>query len=273
MFYQSRQDVIVVCLDIDDTILNWKTSLNQNNEVDFNGESGPLPNMRSYNFKNQDTKWHQLLNDLKQACEIERVKLIVHIISAKEGGDVDCTVDAVVKTLYPFLESLDCNGHEYTRNLWNAYWMPAQYLYAKHHHSGITKHRSKNDYVLTSAYMPLHEDDLTALPSIHIVKGNRDQGRANSKAAAMQYIEAELRKRGKNPLGMIMVDDRLCFEQEVKGAGYQFICAAMLREATEHHERNTRATYTTKYLMPRISNAVNQILARWRLQKQQMYCF
>ncbi len=267
MFNQSRQDVIVLCLDIDNTIHNPNTYAD--GKLDFNGENGPLQHVTQYDTSHKTTKWYQLLNELKQACEAKGVELITQIISAKEGCEVDCTVDAVVSTLHPFLEPLNQQGETYKNHMTDFFHMPKSYLYAKHQ-GKITKHRQKNCFYRGS-YLDLHDYDTDALPVIHIVHGNREQGRVNSKAAVMQFIEAELIKRGKNPLGMLLVDDRKCFAQAVNGAGYQFICAGMLREATGHHERGTRATYTTDHLMPRITNAVTQILTRWRLQKQQMY--
>ncbi len=268
--FSQRRDVIVLCLDIDNTIHNPDTYAD--GKLDFNGEVGPLQHVKQYDTSHKPTKWYQLLIELKEFCLTYGVELNVQIISAKTEGDVDCTVDAVVSTLYPFLEPINHQGQTYKQAPLYLLHMPKYYLYAKHLNNSISTHRANNFlYTKMQFLVGLCTDDNGALPAIHIVQGNREQGRVNSKAAVMQYIEAELKRRDRNPLAMMLVDDRKCFAQEVKDAGYQFICASTLREATGHHERNTRATYTTEHLMPRIINAVNQILTRWRLQKQQRY--
>lgn len=266
--FQQRQDVIVLCLDIDNTILNWETSFNNNNSVDFNGEN-VLHYISPYSFRKEDIQWYQLLEDLQQFCLDNKVELNVQIISAKKNYDVDCTVDAVVSALYPFLEPLDCDGQKYTQTLWSAYMMPKQYLYAKHNQK-ITKHRRRNQLQNNSPVLGLHDDDIKALPTIHIVRGNKEQGRINSKAAVMQYIEKKLIKRNKNPIGMIMVDDRLCFEHEVTACGYRFIGAPLLNAFDQPEHQTLRYQFTTQYLMPKIKKTVETIIKQYN-QRQQMY--
>ncbi len=218
MWDQNAKRTVVLCLDVDNMLINPQTSPERTKFFDINGED-ELIYVPNHNITQQPTGWYMFLQKLQQICTSKGVELNVQIISAKTSGDADDTINAVVTILYPFLKPMNTG----TGTLYDD-TMPSQYLYQVHVGENIENKRKNNMYSSTSsANLGFFEDDF-ALPSIHIVLHNKDSG-TTSKVKVMKHIEYELREVGKNPILMALVDDDPGWGYELTGdtSWYKFI--------------------------------------------------
>ncbi len=153
---------IVLCLDVDDTLINR----DDKGIISFNGS----PEL-----------WSDFLTKLRLECKRAGCKLIVQIISAKVNGNVDRTIQNVVQQLHPFLPARTQSG-----NL--KYESSALQYYAMFHVDGrdIKKIiRCDRIYDYINNYQPIPEQPIV-MPAVHVCQRNV-QGHT-SKAKVMQQI-------------------------------------------------------------------------------------
>ena len=218
MYNQDFKQTVVLCLDVDNMLINPQTSPERTGVYDINGEN-TLIYAPNHNIRLQPTRWYTFLEKLQQICTSKGAELNVQIISAKMSGDADSTIDAIVTILYPFLKPMNTE----TKKLYDD-TMPNQYLYQVHGYKNIENKRKNNMYTSTNPTGSGFSEDDFALPSIHIVLHNSHSG-ITSKVKVMKHIEYELREAGKNPILMALVDDNPVWGYEMTGdtSWYKFI--------------------------------------------------
>ena len=243
-----NENVLCLCLDIDNTLIYPNRSFFDAFAV--SGENGNV-DLRNVTHGIPQVKWYVLLQHIQQICSQFSVQLDVHLICSKFGRRPDKIVDVAITLLYPFLELLPGKN---TANCDNII-MPSQYFFRSYSYM-----EEKNYWTLNFLFnhkqneptsSPLYEE---LLHKLHMVCNNKRSEKATdddinqfdesylfqnnlistSKALVMQSIEKKLKQLGKNPIGMILVDDTLNPNmQEVASCGYHFIHADQKRDISE----------------------------------------
>ncbi len=252
-------NTICLCLDVDQTIMNSEYCDDLGNAFDINGEDQKI-NMHLYDLKtHKPTLWYSSLFELKKMCAAKGVNLEIHIISAKMSGNIDDTIDAVVKILYPLLLPNVINGTMIYHQ------MPNRYIYQTYL---VTESKVKYaNNSLCNGYDPLFVEgdyhNQNILTNIHIPYGNDPVG-ATSKAAVMQRIEMQLRLQGKQPVAMILVDDYPGYGPAVSNSNkigncrYSFISACELEH--RQHAPMIHRIEATLDLLAAIQSEIAQYL-------------
>jgi|GEM_PF-2143907 len=233
---------IILCLDIDQTIMNSNAP---EHLIDINGSD----------YYDDASAWVNFLTEMKTYCERHDVQFIVQIVTAKDR--VDILTEYVFNVLHPFLLPLNQHGEvvhtERAMQLVDptAEYVPTQFHYAQHQgerHQRITS---------TTRYDFDETTEEALLSPIHICG-------LTSKAAAMKYI-AEYFHEITPAENMFLLDDQVWNIEDVQqpGYGYQGILANTLRELESgtKEERTAACHEILATLKNKIETRVDIILA------------
>ncbi|MDF1826922.1 MAG: ankyrin repeat domain-containing protein [Legionellaceae bacterium] len=209
---------IILCLDIDQTIINSNAP---DNLVDINGSD----------YYDDATPWVNFLTEIKTLCAQQAFQFFVQIITAKDR--VDIHTERVFNALHPFLLPLNQHGEvvhteraiqfvEPTEG-----YVPTQFHYTNHqaerqHRLASTTRLDFNEKIESGLLAPIHICGLT------------------SKAEAMKYI-AEYFHDITPAKNVFLLDDQMWNIEDVQqpAYGYQGVLANKLREL-EHDTKEAR---------------------------------
>lgn len=244
----SSTNVLCLCIDIDNTLIS--PSMSGGDFFVVSGEPRSVDlryvfyNGAVQNGKVMGTSWYTLLDGLMRLCAKYNVQLDVHLICSKTERVPDRVVDAAVVLFYPFLAvrfSNFSNIHDF--------YLPHHYFFRSYSNRGNTNYLTVNSLMYQERMTFTYFSSLlytNLLPKIHMVCNNERAPHATeddlntfdeyslsqqklvrtSKAQAMQFIAQEIKKSGKNLIGMILVDDRPDPNKaDVEQCGYKFVSA------------------------------------------------
>ena len=230
---------IILCLDIDQTIMNSHASLDL---TDINGS----------NNYNDASAWINFLTEIKMYCEARSFQFFVQIITAKNIADI--MVQRVFNHLHPFLLPLNKQGEVKPTKVILKFIPTEGFVSEKNapfyymQHENMTKRlSSKNDTFI--------DDDL--LPPIHLCRYNLVSKKLCpsksfvqdwSKALVMKHI-AEYFLEITPAENMFLLDDHMRNINDVQKPyyGYQGVSAEALRQL-EHGTKAARTTACKKIL-------------------------
>jgi hypothetical protein len=165
-----NEKTIVLCLDIDETVMNSKTKPAR--LVDFNGSE-------KYN---DATAWLRFLEETHSLCQANGFSFLVQIISSKSDALPDTTVDDVMSHLSKFLSVLDDEGNPVDIDLPKNQYMIRRYLKNNRQEDISTKIRGTEDDICVIT------NTSHLLPPIHLCSNNKPGFPASSKAWVMRAI-------------------------------------------------------------------------------------
>lgn len=226
---RDPRKVIVLCLDIDQTLLDTRNSIDTNCYY-FNGGS----------LENDAEFWRELLEDLKRDCITARFEFFVHIITAKYQATVDYTISAVVYHLSDFLE-IEANNYLCGLHLAFLHKLPHVFdgrrllRYDAIQSLGmvedniLVKQRYTNLFYsnsIKSRVLPLNVNDYLAIPKIHLPWYNQRHntlGITTSKGLVMQWIAAKYNIPKFYWGNLILVDDDPGYCRDASERGFNVI--------------------------------------------------
>jgi len=164
----NPQKTIVVCLDIDETLINTPTD-------EFNGSV---------------ELWKSHLRRLKDYCRDHGLDFIVQIITAKPH--IDYLVDKVAYRLREFLPDYSADGTSVMHARLDGIHEAIQPYYVMLYQDTIPQMAQRRRDRYGGEMVPV--GDLSFLPAIHFCSGNQPEG-AGSKALVMDYIRCYFQKK------------------------------------------------------------------------------
>jgi hypothetical protein len=159
---------IVLCLDIDETVMNSKTE--PYSLIDFNG-------VDTYA---DASAWTNFLKKMIRYCEERFILLIIEFISAKTEAIPDDTVEFIVKYFHEFLHVLNKNGEPIPKSYYPTHFILRRYL----------DENSQEDrlYIVRRTKGDVKVDVKNELPPIHLCSNNQPGTKQLSKAWVMKAI-------------------------------------------------------------------------------------
>ena len=246
----NPENILVLCLDIDQTLMNSKTL--PHTLVDFNGS----------NEYGDASIWLNLIGKMQRHCATFGIQLVVQVITAKVSGHTDDTVDRVAKYFSSVLVELRPDGSFFPRKfpfrqIDGLGEVPAQYHAMRHVDGGLSEqiiYDNREDLCVKKQFptadlsemifeMDLDQHDTFGdefLPAIHICYRNHPVTQVTSKACVMQRISCFL--RGVPAENMFLLDDANELDL-ISGAGgltpaYQHISAKELARLSADSKEN-----------------------------------
>ena len=165
MFYIAT---IVLCLDIDATVLNSKTK--PYSLIDFNGTDAYA----------DASPWTDFLKRMERFCEERSILFIVQFISAKKGAIPDDTVAIIAKYFHEFLHVLNRNGEPIPKSYHPTHFILRRYLDENAQEDRV--------YVAGNTKGDVKVDVKGELPPIHLPSKNKPGTKTMSKAWVMKVI-------------------------------------------------------------------------------------
>lgn len=230
---------IVLCLDVDDTLINYDHGI-----LSFNGSAA---------------LWSDFLSRFRYDCNRAGCKLIIQIISAKQSGNVDATIQNIVKSLHHFLPARTRSGSRYESS--------AHEYYAMFHVDGFhikKKIRCDQLYDCINHYRSIPGQSVV-IPAIHICC--RNVHGHTSKAKVMRQISEFFNVPAAN---MFLLDNdegnRRDLETGAKGLTprYTFISAQelwRLRKPADKNERDQACHQLLGVVQVILKQRIDDILA------------
>ena len=198
------KNIIVIALDIDETLMNSKTrpfSL-----IDFNGSD-------TYG---DASAWTDFLQRIVDHCEDKSIRPIVQIISSKEGANPDDTVDHVAMHLHKFLHVVDKHGEKLLKDFPMQDGCPTHYFLKRHFGPDFTEDKCCINTTLTRTITDDTPVNISGeLPPIHLCRNNHPTRTLPSKGLVMKKI----REHFAVPIpaeNMFLLDNNLDVQEELK---------------------------------------------------------